>query len=438
MAPGIFRTSEAFELELPIRLEDVGYKMFGVAPFGYHVAEHRYDGHPGLDFEYIPGSKIMAAIGGTVQVFTDSYASDKKTLQINFSENGKNYRLVHTNLSALEPGIDTGTKVTTGQVLGTAGSQTATQGGGIQVTYAMTHFQVDDFSFSYGLTNSNAVTPERYFSAAAKATLEQIWAKSAYHQMICEPFLSNPRWLIGNPTLLRSWTQKSGGYAGRVDFVCDYTKTGIYGYTLYDAAGNMSETGTATVTAAAASNSAIDLTGSAGPVRKGVISVKDNKMLLAYSEPGGVRPADLLSASEYSTEKSAAACATANDAVCVFGNSSPFHSGDAMTVSIVLNWEKLTKAATQADLWVAVQFSNGQIFFRNDTPSGWAETAGPYKQGITSAAKQVAVIDSLAVTGNMTGSYTLYAVMGTVGKSLDELKDALLSNLAVSVLYIVQ
>lgn len=438
LAFGVIRITEAFELELPNSIEDISNKITGVAPFGYHVAEHRYDGHPGIDFFYIPGTTITAAIGGTLQVFSDSYDPAKKTVQINFSEKSKNYRIVYTNFSALEPGIESGAKVTTGQVLGTAGSQTQIQDGGVPVTYAMTHFQVDDFSISYGLTNKTAVTPEHYFSATAKTALDQIWAISFYHQMVCEPFLTNPRGLLANPTLIRSWTKNSGVHAERVDFVCDYVQNGIYRYILYNTEGNVIETGTATVKAKNSSIPTIDLTPVSGAVRKGVISVKDNKMLLAYSVPAGNQPDDLAGASEYSTGRDATACATADDAVCFFGNNSPFRSGDALSAGITLNWEKLTKTASQADLWVAIQFSDGTLLFCNDNPSGWTTTPVPCKQQLNNAAKQLTIIDSLPVTTAMTGSYNFYAVLGESGKGINELQDSVLSNLALSVFFIAQ
>lgn len=292
------RSVLAFELDLPVRMQDVGYRMFGVAPYGYHVAEHRYDGHPGLDFETLPGAKVYAAIGGSVQVFTDSHSPDKQTLQISFSDGGKNYRLVHTNLAAVGPGVGTGATVSRGQALGTAGSQTQIQAGGVAVTYAMTHFQLDDFSANYGLTNTSAVSPEPYFSAAAKADLASIWAQSAYWQMVCEPYLTNPRGLIPYPTVVRVWSRTAGSLANRIDFACDYSSSKQVRYTFHDGAGESVETGYADITEATGGTSTIDFTSASG-VRKGVVYVKDSILRVAYSAVGGTRPADFGDAAEY-------------------------------------------------------------------------------------------------------------------------------------------
>lgn len=427
-------TAAAFELELPIRMEDVGYRMFGVAPYGYHVAEHRYDGHPGLDFEYIPGAKVYAASGGSVQVFTDSYAPDKQTLQLNFSENGKNYRLVYTNLSALEPGVTHGATVIRGQMLGTAGSQTQNQAGGVPVTYAMTHFQLDDFSFSHGLTNSSAVSPVSYFSAAAQADLAAIWSQSAYRQMVCEPYLTNPRGLLGKPTVIRTWMRTTGALANRIDFSCDFSDSGATGYTLYDANGNALEAGTAALTPVTAGTTTVDLSSASG-VRQGIVFAKDTLLRIAYSAPGGDRPADFTTASEYATAGAATNCAANTDAVCITGDRSPFRPGDSLGVSIAQDWGKLTRSRVTGDLWVALQMPDGALLFL-DGNGNWTPAASRYRN-LSAGTTSVAIFQPFAVTAAMAGTYTLYAVLMEEGSALAQLDTARISNIASAVFYLV-
>lgn len=424
----------AFELDLPIRMDDVGYRMFGVAPYGYHVAEHRYDGHPGLDFEYIPGAKVYAASGGSVQVFTDSHAPDKQTLQLNFSENGKNYRLVYTNLSALEPGVTSGATATRGQMLGTAGSQTQNQAGGVSVTYAMTHFQLDDFSLNHGLTNSSAVSPVSYFSSAAQADLAAIWSQSAYRQMVCEPYLTNPRGLLGKPTVIRAWTRTTGALASRIDFRCDFSDNGATGYTLYDASGNVLETGTVDLTPVTAGTTTIDLL-SAGGVRRGIVFAKDALLRIAYSAPGGDRPADFTATSEYTTSGAATNCAANTDAVCITGDRSPFRPGDSLGVSIALDWSKLTRNRVTGDLWVALQMPDGAFLFL-DGNGNWNATASSYKN-LPAGTTSVAIFQPFTVTAGMAGTYTLYAVLMEEGSALAQLDTARISNIATTVFYLV-
>jgi hypothetical protein len=425
----------AFELDLPVRMNDVGYRMFGVAPFGYHVAEHRHDGHPGLDFEYLPGAKVYAAIGGSVQVFTDSNTPDRQTLQINFSENGRNYRLVHTNLSALEPGVVNGGTVTRAQALGTAGSQTQVQAGGVPVTYAMTHFQLDDFSFSHGLTNTSAVSPVSYFTAAAQADLAAIWSRSAYRQMVCEPYLSNPRGLLSKPTVIRTWTRINGTLANRIDFRCDFGDNEITGYTFYDASGRVLETGTAVITPVTAGTSAVDLTG-AGGTRRGVLFAKDTVLRIAYAAPGGSRPADFSAASGYATGGPATNCAFGTDAVCFAGERSPYRPGDTLEADVALDWSKLTRSRDAADLWVALQLPAGGVLFL-DGAGNWSAAASVHRTGVSGSTERVTVIAPFPVTAALAGTYTLYAVLMESGSTLGQLESARLSNIASGVFYLV-
>lgn len=151
----------AQELELPLDPADAGSNFLRVAGFGYHVAERRFDGHPGLDFEY--------------------------------------------NLSALEPGLVKGRQVSTGQAMGTAGSVNS-RSGNTTLSYAMTHFQLDDLSgaLNYGLSNPTALSPVPYFSAQARAAFATLVGRVTYQQQLCEPFMSTPRGLLAYPSLSRT------------------------------------------------------------------------------------------------------------------------------------------------------------------------------------------------------------------------------------------
>src|SRR5688572_27577948 len=46
---------------MPIDAADVATTAFGLAPFGYHGADHAEDGHPGWDVEYRIGGVVRAA-----------------------------------------------------------------------------------------------------------------------------------------------------------------------------------------------------------------------------------------------------------------------------------------------------------------------------------------------------------------------------------------
>lgn len=85
----------ALELELPLDPVDAGSSLLRVAGFGYHVAEHRLDGHPGLDFEYRLGAKVRAAHAGRLNYFADAYDPSKITVQIEFSADERHVVVLH-------------------------------------------------------------------------------------------------------------------------------------------------------------------------------------------------------------------------------------------------------------------------------------------------------------------------------------------------------
>ena len=68
---------------MPIDAGDLANTAFGLAPFGYHGADHAEDGHPGWDVEYRIGGIVRAAAAGTVQsVFPDPFTPGRFTVQI--------------------------------------------------------------------------------------------------------------------------------------------------------------------------------------------------------------------------------------------------------------------------------------------------------------------------------------------------------------------
>jgi hypothetical protein len=289
--------SQAPVLELPIAAADSANAAYGLWPFGVHGGGHASDGHPGWDVEFRPGATLRAPADGTVQSVTaDPNAPSLFTLQI---MHGTRYRTDYTNLASVAPGVTPGAAVRTGQVLGTPASITAFIGTR-QVTYAMTHFQFDDFEQNIGQTNPFAANPETVLSGGARAVLDTIWRSAAYSAELCEPFLGNTR-DVSFP-LTRSWTRESGALAARVDFTrTDANAGSTYQYALIDAAGATTESGTAQVDANAQPLATIDLQPSAGAARRGVWDVVDDTMQLDYGAPGAARPGSLAGAGVYRT-----------------------------------------------------------------------------------------------------------------------------------------
>ena len=93
-------------LRMPIDASDAATTAFGLAPFGYHGADHAADGHPGWDVEYRIGGIVRSAAAGTVQsVFADPSVPGRSTVQIEHVVGTHFYRTVYTNLATVSPGI---------------------------------------------------------------------------------------------------------------------------------------------------------------------------------------------------------------------------------------------------------------------------------------------------------------------------------------------
>ncbi len=290
--------------ELPIDPSDSANESFGVNPFGFHIADHGSDGHPGFDFEFKPGSKAYVPADGTVStIMADSYDPTTSTIQLEHQFEGKNYRTVYTNIKSVDPAIVKGAAVKQGQVLGTPGTVSRYQGGRT-VQYGMVHFQVDDFSANYGLTNPSAVSPEGYFTEGAKAKLKELWNKAAYEQEACEPFLTNPRGMTDNPTITRTWVSTSASQStpAKLEMSCASDgKSTKYTYRFLDGSGNATEQGSADVHVQPGGLTYVDFLPTSGTKTLAVYTILDASMSISFGSPGGARPDSLSAAAAYAT-----------------------------------------------------------------------------------------------------------------------------------------
>ena len=283
-------------IALPIADGDSATTAFGIAPFGYHGADHALDGHPGWDIEYRPGASVRAAAAGTVQsVLPDS--TGRSVVQIEHVIGTHHYRTVYTNLQTVASDVAPSLAVESGQVLGIAGSVTTTAGTAT-VTYAMTHFQLDDFEFYRDVPNPNAVSPEPFLNAAGAALFARIWSNAAFVHELVEPFVSNPRALTFPAS--RTWMKASGDAPAGVRFSRASARAADYTYAVLAESGVAIETGTVTLNVAARPYPTIDLV-SATSTRRGIYDIVSNEMRLAVGEPGAARPTSISAASVYRT-----------------------------------------------------------------------------------------------------------------------------------------
>ena len=286
----------AFAVDLPVASGDTANNAYGIWPFGVHGSSHAFDGHPGWDVEFRPGASVMAAADGTVSSALREATGDRFTVRIQHAAATGNYATDYTNLASLAAGIAANARVVRGQILGPAGVQSQFIGS-TSVTWGMTHFQVNDFSRSEGLTNPNAVSPEPYLTPLSRSLFESIWRTAVYQTEWCEPFFTNSR--LATFPVARTWTPRGSGPIAAIEARCLSATTNEMAYSLRGGDGAVIESGTLSVDAAKKPLATVDFVSSSGPSRLGVWDVLSETMQLNLSAPGAPRPASLSGAAVY-------------------------------------------------------------------------------------------------------------------------------------------
>lgn len=289
-----------FTISLPIRAADRASNAFGVNSFGIHIGDHGIDGHPGWDIEYLPGTNVLAAADGVIQSVLPSEGGQAVGIQISHDVNGRQaYRTIY-GVRTAAPGIAAGASVRAGQPIGIISSYTRTIGT-ITVTYGFTHFQLDDFSSNAGLTNQNAVSPERFLDAEARALFDGMWQDAFYPQEFVEPFATNPRDVTF--PMRRTWSLQSGTLAARLEFTRADASANDYAYVMRDGAGTVVESGRVELEVLAKPSTIDFFPAGNAQRRRGVYTVVDGTMRLDYAAPGAARPLTLAGAAMYTTER---------------------------------------------------------------------------------------------------------------------------------------
>lgn len=286
---------------MPIAPGDQGSSAYGIWPFGVHGGGHAVDGHPGWDVEFRPGAAVLAAADGTVQnALPELSGGGRFTVRVNHMVAGRvAYATDYTNLASLAAGIMAGATVARGQALGVAGVQSQTIGT-TPVTWAMTHFQMNDFSKNEGLTNPNAVSAEPFLSPAGLALFEAMWQTAAYQTEWCEPFHTNAR-AAGFP-MARTWTAQPGAPAAFLDVRCPSDRSSEYTYALLAADRSTLESGAFVLDPTKKPMSTVDFRPSSGSPRLGVWNVVGSTLYLNLGATGANRPATLDGATVYTTQ----------------------------------------------------------------------------------------------------------------------------------------
>lgn len=279
---------------------DAANDFGGINPFGVHLADHGVDGHPGWDFHYRIGAMVRAAADGVIQTVTvpEPQRPTRYVVQLMHEAGGRTYRTVYFGIESPPAEITVGATVRRGAALGPAAVLSQVIGTALQ-TYAMIHFQVDDFSYSGGLTNRNAVNPGLFLSTSASAFFATLWNDASYSGEPTEPFPSNPRDVTFPMT--RRWTRQRGDLADVIELTRPAGTTNDYNYRLLDNTGGVIETGTARSSPAVRPFPTIDLSPASGATRLGVYDIVSNTMRLVVAPAGAPRPTGFTNETVYTT-----------------------------------------------------------------------------------------------------------------------------------------
>lgn len=295
-------TGAVLSIAMPIDGADIASNAFGLLPFGYHDADHAAGGHSGWDIEYRPGAQVRAAADGVVQAIEpDVIAPGRIKVTVEHGLGARIYRTVYANLSSTREGMILEGAVVRGQPIGVAATVLATIGG-TPVTYAMSHFQVDDFETHREGVDPKAVSPEPFLNAEGRALFDRIWLRSVFAQELTEPFISMSR--DQRFPLTRTWRLERGAGPAGLSFTRTSAVGADHDYLVLTPAGTAIESGAVTLRVLARPFPTIDLVTPTGP-RLGIYDIVGDQMRLSLGSPGAPRPADLGTAGVYRTSRPA-------------------------------------------------------------------------------------------------------------------------------------
>lgn len=282
---------------MPIEPGDMATTAFGLTPFGYHGADHANEGHPGWDIEYRLGAPVRAAAAGTVDMVVVDAATGRTTVQLEHVVGTHFYRTVYTNLSSVSAELVEDAPVRAGQALGIAGTISTTVGT-VPITYAMSHFQLDDLEFHREGPDPKAVSPEPFLGVDGKAVFDRMWPTALFPHELVEPYATNPRNLAFPAS--RRWTKAGGEGPAGIRFTRRAGNSVEYDYEILTESGTTIEVGTVALSFSSRPFPAIDLVSPIGR-RLGIYDIVSNEMRLLLAEPGEARPTSLTPASVYRT-----------------------------------------------------------------------------------------------------------------------------------------
>lgn len=165
---------------LPVRESDVVFRSKGIWPFGARGGEHP-DGHPGIDFDVVDGSPVLAAADGSVGFVGESGHHDYMSISIGHGPREIIFDSFYTGpLKGIQ--VQKGDQVKAGQTIALC---TVSKEAGKGEDFATLHFGL-------AKTGGKDVCPAHHLAPTALKELEALFAKAKYERQKEFPLLCNP------------------------------------------------------------------------------------------------------------------------------------------------------------------------------------------------------------------------------------------------------
>ncbi|MCH2107632.1 MAG: M23 family metallopeptidase, partial [Planctomycetes bacterium] len=221
---------QPLSIGLPIHLSDVSTEHYVVWPFGVHGGGHAEDGHPGIDFSYIEGAKVIAAEAGEITAITLNTGWTPAQWDITQTiRPGVQLRYGHI---ADPPAVSVGDIIAAGDIIG---DPSVTSGGNRMIHFAL----------NIGSTSANDdACPTPWFNPSAMSDWDIIWQLAHYSEELSEPLGCNDR--EADPPYVATWELETPGVSPGPDSILFFRPDGYahnYVYTFLDAGGVAYETG---------------------------------------------------------------------------------------------------------------------------------------------------------------------------------------------------
>jgi murein DD-endopeptidase MepM/ murein hydrolase activator NlpD len=175
---------------LPVRAADVSFRQGGIWPFGARGGDHP-EGHPGIDFEALPGTAVLAAADGSVGFVGVAGHYDFHTISIGHRGAGVLFDTFYTG-PLKDIRVRKGDQVRAGQII--ARYDISQSGGSPQVVGTL-HFGISKkapHAVGEPSSEGEAVCPADYLTPKAQRELNTLFARARYDRQQEFPILCNP------------------------------------------------------------------------------------------------------------------------------------------------------------------------------------------------------------------------------------------------------